>query len=417
MADDSIIFSCHICGDLLSAPVDQAGVSGPCPNCQTLIQAPVPVLREATIFTKAPVGVAGGSVTTTGQTPPAATAVFQIPAPVLRPEPRQLPHRSNQVEPFAKQTPEAKYSGQTFQDSQPPTRHARPLLPLLLVIGTVILILGVTILLKHSPKPTASRIRANGSGAATILPEKRSPLKPPAVAPPSISKSALAFPPGQEEKPPEGAAEAVLNQFLTARTLAERLPLMETRTTEAELAASCVARPLPETRNILNQSIETDPVEKVTDIYYSVDFDAGNNRSNPQTILVRSRGTAKPKIVVDPFLDSFGGRLAAYATAPSEKGAFFQVIVWPLASCYEAGVPNREKKLTLKLLPRENAKEIALAHVGRQSKIAETLQDGTSSLRYGKAEACTVMLRWNTEEDPGMPYLEAIAIKTLDWNP
>jgi hypothetical protein len=45
------------------------------------------------------------------------------------------------------------------------------------------------------------------------------------------------------------------------------------------------------------------------------------------------------------------------------------------------------------------------------------LEDGTYSLSYGKAKACTVMLRWNTEEDPKMPYLEALLIKNLDWNP
>ncbi len=45
------------------------------------------------------------------------------------------------------------------------------------------------------------------------------------------------------------------------------------------------------------------------------------------------------------------------------------------------------------------------------------LEDGTYSLSYGKAKSCTVMLRWNTEDSSDHPYLEAIAIKTLDWNP
>ena len=45
------------------------------------------------------------------------------------------------------------------------------------------------------------------------------------------------------------------------------------------------------------------------------------------------------------------------------------------------------------------------------------LENGTYSLSYGKAKACTVMLRWNTEDNPSMPYLEALTLKTLDWNP
>jgi hypothetical protein len=121
--------------------------------------------------------------------------------------------------------------------------------------------------------------------------------------------------------------------------------------------------------------------------------------------------------VVDPFLDLFGGRLAAYAAKPSDKGGVFQVIASPLATCTDPAMPNREKKLTLKLLARDNTKAIAEAYFAKMSKIGEMLEDGTYSLSYGKAKACTVMLRWNTEEDVNHPYLEAIAIKTLDWNP
>ena len=80
------------------------------------------------------------------------------------------------------------------------------------------------------------------------------------------------------------------------------------------------------------------------DFYHQLDFDAGENRTNPHTILVRIRGSAKPKVVVDPFLDSYGGRLADYAKSPTDKAEFFQVIVWPLASCYDERVPNHDKK-------------------------------------------------------------------------
>lgn len=192
---------------------------------------------------------------------------------------------------------------------------------------------------------------------------------------------------------------------------------MESRTPEPELAKSCLAGPLPAASNISIDVIENNAVGQVLDYYLHLDFAADGNRTNPQTILVRTRGSAEPKIVADPLLDSFGGRLAAYAATPSDKAETFQVIVWPLAACYDERVPNREKKLTLKILPRDNAKEIALAFFGRQSEIARMLENGTHSLSYGKAKACTVTFRWNTEENPAMPYLEAVAIKTQDWNP
>jgi hypothetical protein len=208
-----------------------------------------------------------------------------------------------------------------------------------------------------------------------------------------------------------------LHQFLEAKTLAARLPMLESRTPEDELAKTCLAGPLPEAFGISIDAVEANAVEQVTDFYHSLSFDAGSGRKNPQTILVRIRGGGEPKVVVDPFLDNFGGRLAAYAKAPSEKSATFQTIIWPLASCYDERVPHHEKKLTLKLLPQDNAREITLACFGKQSKIAEMLEDGTYSLSYGKAKACTVMLRWNTEDNPAMPYLEAISIKALNWNP
>lgn len=220
-----------------------------------------------------------------------------------------------------------------------------------------------------------------------------------------------------EPESPGKAANDVLDKFLAAKSLPERLSMIETKTPESELVKSCLAAPLPAASNVLTEAQESNTVERVTDIYYNVDFDAGNQQTNPQTILVRSRGTAAPKIVVDPFLDSFGGRLAAYAKAPSDKAGVFQVIVSAVASCNDERVPNREKKLTLKLLPRDNTKEIARAYFGRQSKIGTMLEDGTFSLSYGKAKACTVVLRWNTEDNPQTPYLEAIDLKRLDWNP
>lgn len=236
------------------------------------------------------------------------------------------------------------------------------------------------------------------------------PEQPLIVEPPPL------LPDGIEPKFPSQSATEMLEKFLAAKTLAERLPMMETHTPEAELAKSCLAGPLP-TSKIEIYAQESNAIEQVVDFYHNVDFDAGNNRTNPHTILVRKRGSADLKIVVDPFLDSYGGRLALYAKTPSEKAGIFEVTISAVASCYDVRVPNHEKKLTLKLLPRDNAKEIALAYFGRQSKIGLMLEDGTYSLSYGKAKACTVMLRWNTEDKPDMPYLEAIDLKSLDWNP
>ncbi|MES2921892.1 MAG: hypothetical protein V4819_10105 [Verrucomicrobiota bacterium] len=412
MANESITFSCLACGSRLTVPADLAGVTGPCPTCQTMIQAPA---------------ASDGSINTPGsQSSPA----------VLRPAPRQLPSRSGQVEPFAKQLPEPNYSNQAFNDVHPPPPFAhrnqliRFLIPASFVIASVAIGFGVTNILKNQSKSQSARVPVKTSGARPIL-HDTSPTSPsegpnepstpsranelPAAS--SITEANPALPPGLEPKSPREFAKEVLDKFLDAKTLTERLSLIETRTSESELAKSPLASPLPEVKNITVSIEENNAVEQVADFYHMVDFDAGENRTNPQTILVRIRGSADPKVVVDPFLDSYGGRLADYAKSPSDKAGYFQVIVWPLASCYDERVPNHEKKLTLKLLPQVNTKEIALAYFGRQSKIAQILEDGTYSLAYNKAKACTVMLRWNAEDDPNQPYLEAVALRTFDWNP
>jgi hypothetical protein len=264
-----------------------------------------------------------------------------------------------------------------------------------------------------APKPP---IATEPESPAT-LPQNNSARPTPTPEQPVLIEPVPDLPPGMEPKAPGIAALEVLEKFLKAKSLEERLPMMETKTPQPELAASCLAAPLPPAPAMLLEFQESNPMEEVVDFYYSVDFDAPDRPDKLQTILVRTRGRAEPKVVADPFLDLFGGRLAAYASNPSDKAGIFQVIASPLASCTNPKVPNREKKLTLKLLARENAKEIAQAYFGKLSKIGEMLEDGTYSLSYGKAKACTVMLRWNVEDDPKNPYLEAIAIKALDWNP
>jgi len=59
-----------------------------------------------------------------------------------------------------------------------------------------------------------------------------------------------------------------------------------------------------------------------------------------------------------------------------------------------------------------------LAYFGKASELGETFMDGTRGLGLGKAKACTVMLSWNPNKDnPEHPFLEAIQLKALDWNP
>lgn len=471
MANETITFLCPACGIKLTVPSQLAGVTGPCPSCRSLIQAPCSPPLDSSAYQSPLIAPSGTSTTEIPadrhpsaaapvapispplpvetipayQLPHAAPRVAPIPEAVspqspaaLPREPLQLPTRPPKVESVANQMPGPRDDGNSSTGSRSFSRHpsqtnpfTRLLLLFVFLIASGVLAYGVLTILKRQSKDAPGKGLLSETPARKILPDE--PVPPnastesadptlPALPVPSPELPAITIPPpplpdGLTPKTPSAAAREVLDKFLEATTLAARLPLIETGTSEAELALSCLAGPLPAANNILIDAIENNAVEQVADIYHSVDFDAGNNRKNPQTILIRTRGSSDPKIVVDPFLDSYGGRLAAYAKTPSDKAGIFQVIISPLAACYDENVPNREKKLTLKLLPHDNTKEIALAYFDRQSKIAQMLEDGTYSLSYGKAKACTVMLRWNVEDRPETPYLEAIYLKTMDWNP
>lgn len=460
MANDPITFLCPACSIKLTIPGNLAGVTGPCPTCNTLIQAPYPIQARPQQDDLSP----GHSIqqplpevqSLRNPAPTASPLYAEIPATsaqspyeppplpvpglvnpdgtpiILRPEPRQLPARGTHGEVVARQMPEVSPSAKGTRRSHAVPRHPHRRSPLtrfallfLFLVAAAVLVGGVLFILKNQSKnaggPTAPKNLAPPPAISAVPPETRdlkiNGFSRSADPSPVVIEPAPDFPEGMEPVSPSTLAREVLMKFLAAKTLEERLPMIETKTPQAELAASCLARPLPEVTTALIDAVENNPTENLSDFYHSVDFLTENGQTNPQVVLVRIRGSAPPKVVVDPLLDTFGGRLAAYAAAPQEKSGLFQVTIWAVAACYSDKVPSPEKKLTLKLQPRDNAKEIASAYFSKQSKIGRMLEDGTYSLSYGKAKACTVMLRWNQEDNPQMPYLEAVALKTLDWNP
>lgn len=265
-----------------------------------------------------------------------------------------------------------------------------------------------------TPKTDSSDFRPTLNATPTPAEDSKPPAADTLPTPPTPAPAPAD---GIEEKLPGIKAQEVLERFLTAKSLAERQAIIETKTPETELAASCLAGPLPPAPIVFPEYQQTNESEQFVDFYYSVSFQVDRAGLNKQAILVRIRGGGDPKVVVDPFLDLYGGRLAKYVAAPTDKAGVFQVIGGPVATCLDPRIPNFEKKLTLKLLPCEDTKEIALAFFGRVSAIGDILKDGTHSFSYGKARACTVVLEWNTKENPEYPYLEAVQLKTLDWNP
>jgi predicted RNA-binding Zn-ribbon protein involved in translation (DUF1610 family) len=395
MVNEQIHFFCAACGMRLTVPKHLAGVTGPCPSCGNAIQAP---LRDPRLSQTAPLPTP----------PPDAASRLAV-----KPEPRSLPNRPAGIEiPALRSIPQPE--GVTIPEIHPPPSGShtadllrRILMAVIFIVASGALVYGVLTFLKRQPLDTPDPAPIREKSSLPAAAEETAEL-------PIADAPALAD--GLEPVSPWQDAEAVLEQFLAAQDLAARLPLMETQTAEEELAATCLAKPLPAVVRMVPQFRETDTIENRIDCFYTVEFQTRDSPSRVQTILVRTRGGNPPRIVADAFLDTYGGRLAAYAAKPSDKAGFFRAVVYAVAACSDPTIPNHEKKLTLKLLACDNAKEIASASFSRHSKIAEMLENGSYELSYGSARPCTVMLRWNTEEDPDRPFLEAIAIRDFGWN-
>jgi len=301
-------------------------------------------------------------------------------------------------------------------------------IPSRLLISTCVLLLmvavstGLVLFMREEPPapPMPNPVPANrpapvDGGSPVAVPEKPTAPEPakPQVAP---EPPAPTKPPGPN--PGEAAMETV-EKFLAASNLEDRLPLIDTKTPASALKDSVLAKPFPANPRIFPDIQETNPDNGSTDFYYYVDLNDASGKPSPQILLVRSpAGGGTPKIVVDPFLDTYGGRLAAFAEKPSEQIATFQLVVSAVAqTTADRNIPNHENKLRLKLMPRDNEKEITSAYFTKGSKLGQMLVTEGSGFRYGQPRTARVALRWNKEEAPESPYLEVTDIKEFRWDP
>ncbi len=455
MENSPISFPCPACGTKLTVPAHLAGVTGPCPSCSHQIQAPHSPHSPKSIPLAALPILPSQAQTPTGLHPSASTEDPLPPIRVLEsdlaptsavvdPELGQLLARPSHVKRATEPRPKPpqpaadkpENSPVVPNPSQKKSRFTRLLFFILFIAAATTIGSGVVSFLRDQREKGQVRYPISKIRVRTISPRSVAPHGPPdsqkLPEPPIVTLPVSPVPPPEqpvitdpppsspdavEPKTPSQAATELLKKFLAAKTLQERLPLVETQTPETALANSCLAAPFPKAKEIFIETIENNAAQRIVNYYHHVTFDTEDSSKELQTILIQKRGTTEPRVVVDPFLDSYGGRLAAYAKKPSDQSETFRVTILPQAACTNEAIPNRENKLTLKLLAQDDAKEITLAYFTKESKIAEMLEDGTYSLSYGKAKACTVILRWNTEERPEAPYLEVVTLKTLDWNP
>lgn len=359
------------------------------------------------------------------QTPPAPAAPLGSP---VTPQPRLAPG----LKPVISQPPPTKVKPQPSGNPQNDLKQKqadkrlskkfliRPFIPLIFLALTGILILSVRkFLLTHGRNPTPPVAAVAKPPASPSPGDKTDPInQPPPAGTTNSPEAALAQSMDQAVRPSVAAeAQSILEKFLRADTLEERMPILESNETKEYLADTIIAKPLPSYRNIYIDSQKSFHIENITDIFFSIEFVQPDGSPDQQIMVVRRRGGMSARVLADPFLDLFGGRLAAFAEKPTPKGGTFHAIVYPLPSCNDPMIPDRQRKLTLRLMPHGQSSKVILAYASRISKIGDMLSAGTYDLSYGKAEPCVVLLGWNTTEREDVPYLEALDVKVVNWNP
>jgi len=255
-------------------------------------------------------------------------------------------------------------------------------------------------------------------------PPETNPLYPDKETEPTDQSSKPSYPTQRvADAPPitvDGAhairAEQILNQFLAAKSLDDRIELLDPPTPADQIQNTILASPLPEIINVTPETPAFDSMEKLTNFPFRVSFQGGEGSVVEYTILVRKRSDLEPKVVVKPFLDLVGGELARFAATPTEGVHKFQTVIEAMPRCFEENIPNADKKFTYKLSACDVGRATARAYASNTSSLAEQLYSAESRIRWGKRIRATITLQWNTTEDPNQPYIELIEIKGLDWN-
>lgn len=429
MARRKITFCCPHCDIKLSIAADQAGLSGPCPNCGDTIQSPAPQQEL-------PLGDFGLMEVVEEAAPQ---------APPSTPYPKVIGRlQADEVIP-ADQMLEALHSDPVVPDlpqpeSEPLVIHERSSshsgvktsnyywwvaagAALLMVFFSSRLVMHV-----FSDSPPSEVDVSDGAPSGDVV-ELDEPVKPKLVAPvigdlADKSDVTTRVPDSPAKVAPvlvlpkhgfmEHTPEQVLRKFLEAETLEERLPLMVSQTGQVELMASCLSGGLMPVKSVELDMSDMDQVTKSIDHYFSVEF-SKSEASQEYLLLVRLKEGQGPRVIADPFIDSYGGRLAKFASTPVRGEIEVQVMVSPRASCIDESIPDSGQKRSLDLMGCEYGDVLAVAHFSKLSDIEKLLNDGTYRLSYGNPVPAVVRLRWNRSESSQKPFLEAVEIKGFRW--
>lgn len=210
-----------------------------------------------------------------------------------------------------------------------------------------------------------------------------------------------------------------LEQFLQAKTLAERQPLMSGGGRPAQQpGASCLDGELKPVKSL--RLLETVPRGKdLIQYFYSVSFeDQEEDRQRQRVImqLTERPGVHPPLVHTDAFLQHYNKELAQYATQGEQTNVVtFHCIAEARTSALSEHLPEELKKDMVRLLIKTHPYNDAVfnAYVSKKSPLMAHIGSG-KDLPYTRARYCVLSFLWNTTH-PGHPYIELKDIVTMTW--
>lgn len=373
MREEQLGFSCPRCAADLLVPASAAGAEGPCPKCGSVIRAPRFVAPQE----EAPVRL--------------------TPEP-QEPAPRAKPVTIFQPAPVMAQAPPPK------------------VVPGWLKVAVVLLVLiaavaGALVALRGASKskdpvvnnPYIPQMRK------PVLPEKKEPVTEEAAI-----EAAL-----DPRVPPEGMnvgamisrAAETLGRFLAAKSLDERLGMVETTTPRKELSGGALSGVLPVDASFVSTEVKFNKVENSADAVFLVDFRREDGSKEKQMVVVRTRGDQEPKILAEPFLDAYGGRMERFLEEPVSGEKVFRTIVTVFDFCKDERVPDHDQKFTAKFTTYPGGADVGKAYFAMNSPLAKKLEK--LGLSYGRSIGATVVLKWSEGTEP---FVEMADVRSLDWD-
>ncbi|NNM30331.1 MAG: hypothetical protein HKO57_12490, partial [Akkermansiaceae bacterium] len=216
-------------------------------------------------------------------------------------------------------------------------------------------------------------------------------------------------------EPPNPAA--VLDAFLKAKSLDERLPYMTpSNRSPQEVASSCLAVPLPPVVNIRSLHYMVDDAERHTEHFFEVAFlRVGEQRPAPFLVQLHDWGDGDIRVHSDAFIDLFEDKLSEFAKQPGDEARTFHVVADAYKHCFDEAIPGWDKRSFLKLRSHPRMAPKLHAYFNRNSPTAELISQ-PDALPWGESGICTVTVRWNRTV-PKQPFVELVTINGFTWNP